>query len=297
MDLFAKMATYVRVVEAGNLSAAAKQLRVSGAAVSRQVASLEELVGTPLIARTTRKMTVTPAGQAYYERCVKILRDVDDAQAIGTPTDRGMLRISAPVTYGLASVVPKLRSFTLANPAVRLDIKLEDRVIDLVLEGVDVAIRVATLPPVSTEIIAHKLTEFRRVLVAAPAYLKKHGRPRSPGALATHQVLSHASEGTHSMWNLVGPGGDPARVPIAVRAASNAGHVLRDLAIDGAGIALLPQWFVTDEIASDRLEVVLPGWSNLPVQVHALFRTHHRGDPRVKLLLDHLRTSYAGAQS
>ncbi|MFT3699933.1 MAG: LysR family transcriptional regulator [Kofleriaceae bacterium] len=295
MDLFAKMATYVRVVEAGTLSAAAKQLRVSGAAVSRQIATLEELVGTALIARTTRKMTVTPAGQAYYERCVKILRDVDDAQAIGTPMDGGLLRISAPVTFGLESVMPKLRAFARAHPEIRLDLRLDDRVIDLVLEGVDVAIRVASLPPVSTEIIAHRLTEFQRVIVAAPSYVRKHGRPKTPAALASHVTLSHAGDGSQRVWNLVGPDGGTARVPLDVRAASNAGHVLRDLACDGAGIALLPQWFVADDIASKRLEILLPGWSNAPVQVHALFRTHHRGDPRVKLLLDHLRTSYAGA--
>ncbi len=293
MDLLAKMATFVRVVEAGSLSAAAKQLRVSPAAVSRQLATLEELVGAALISRTTRRMQVTPAGQAYYERCVKILRDVEDAQAIAAPTDRGALRLSAPVTFGLASVVPKLRPFAIAHPKLRLDLYLEDRVIDLVLEGVDVAIRVATLPPVSTEIIAQRLYEFRRVLVASPAYLKKRGRPRTPAALAKHCTLTHVVDGARDTWNLVGPNGETVRVPLEVRASSNAGHVLRDLACDGGGIALLPRWFVADDVESKRLEILLPGWSNHPVQVHALFRTHLRGDPRVKLLLDHLRTSYA----
>jgi DNA-binding transcriptional LysR family regulator len=148
------------------------------------------------------------------------------------------------------------------------------------------------MPPLSTEIVAHRLVSWQRVLVASPAYLKRRGEPRTPAALAKHDALSHAIDAAAEAWNLVN-GDQTARVRLHVRCSSNAGHMLRDLAIDGAGIAILPPWFVTDELASHRLRVVLPGWGSEHVQVHALYRTPHRNDPRVRTLVEHLRASYA----
>src|SRR5437016_2327076 len=184
---------YVRVVEAGSLSAAATQLRISPAAVSRQIATLERELRVPLLRRTTRRMSVTPAGRSYYERALRVLREVDDAQAIGrTAATAGLLSASAPVTFGLACVVPQLSSFMTAHPGLRVDLRLEDRPIDLALEGVDLAVRVGGAPPDSTDVIAHELMSFRRVLVAAPSYLKSHGAPGTPEALAKHDALAGA---------------------------------------------------------------------------------------------------------
>jgi len=292
MDLLAKMSTFVRVVEAGSLSAAAKQLRISAAAVSRQIATLEREVGAALLVRTTRRMSVTAAGQRYHERCVRILHEVDDAQAVGRGGVQGALKISAPVTFGLASVVPRVRALTARHPGLRIDLRLEDRVIDLALEGVDVAIRVATMPPLSTELVAHRLFGWTRLLVASPGYLKRRGEPRSPAALAKHDALSHAVDAAGGTWTLV-RGERTARIRMNVRCSSNAGHVLRDLAIDGNGIALLPPWFVTDEVAAGQLRAVLPGWGSEQVVVHALYRTRHRTEQRVRTVIDHLRQSYA----
>jgi len=293
MDLLAKMSTFVRVVEAGSLSAAAKQVRISAAAVSRQIASLEHEVGVALLLRTTRRMSVTEAGQGYYERCVRILREVDDAQTIGRGDQvQGALKISAPVTFGLASVAPRLRTLVSKHPGLRLDLQFDDRMIDLVLEGVDVALRVAAMPPLSTELVAHQLYAWQRVLVAAPGYLRRRGDPKSPAALAKHDALSHAIDAGSETWNLVN-GELTARVRLAVRCSSNAGHVLRDLAIDGAGIAMLPPWFVTSEIANKQLRIVLPGWGSERIVVHALHRTMHRHEQRVRTVVDHLRQSYA----
>ena len=291
MDLLSKMATYVRVVEAGSLSAAAKQLKLSAAAVSRQITTLEDELATSLIARTTRKMSITAEGSAYYDRCVRILRDVDDAQAIGRGGFAGVLKISVPVTFGLASVVPRLNALTLAHPELHLDIRLDDRVIDLVFEGVDVALRVASSPPLSTDIIATRLVEWQRILVASPAYLKKRGEPKTPEALAKHDALSHAVDAAADTWHVVGPD-RRAHIRMSVRCSSNAGHVLRDLAIEGAGIAMLPGWFVAEHLESKQLRVVLPGWGSEPFVVHALYRRQHRNEQRVKLLIDHLRASY-----
>jgi DNA-binding transcriptional LysR family regulator len=290
MDLLEKMATYVRVVEAGSFSAAAKQLRISPAAVSRQISTLEEELRVSLLRRTTRKMSITPAGRGYYERCLRILREVDDAQALGrTGATEGLLSISAPVTFGLACVVPHLSSFMAPHPGLRVELHLEDRLIELSLEGVDVAIRVGSVPD-STDVIAHELMSFRRVLVAAPAYLKTHGEPKTPEALAKHDALAYPSDALDS-WILVHQGRE-ARVHSNAVFRSNAPSALRALAIDGTGIALLPAWFVDEDLERRALRLVLPGWETEPVAVRALHRREHRGSARVRALVEHLRAAY-----
>jgi DNA-binding transcriptional LysR family regulator len=294
MDLLDKMATYVRVVEAGSLSAAAKQLRISAAAVSRQIATLEEEVETPLLLRSTRRMTVTVAGERYYESCLRILRDVEEAQTTARGAGgTGVLTVSAPVTFGLASVMPHVRALTTTHPGLRLDLRLEDRLVDLVLEGVDVAIRVGTtVPPESNDLVAHRLFAFHRILVAAPSYLRRRGEPKTPEALSKHDALLHAPNGASETWALEG-GERVARVRANVAWSSNAGHVLRDLAIDGVGVALLPEWFVRDDIRRRALRHVLPGWHSEAITVHALHRTTRRGEERVRVLVAHLRAAYA----
>ncbi len=293
MDLLDKMATFVRVVEAGSFSAAAKQLRISAAAVSRQISTLEEELRVPLLRRTTRKMAITPAGRAYYERCLRILREVDDAQALGrTGATEGLLSVSAPVTFGLACIAPHLGSFMAVHPGLRVELRLEDRLIELALEGVDVAIRVGSVLPDSTDVIAHELMSFRRVLVAAPAYLKKRGEPKTQEALAKHDALAYPSGDALDNWTLFR---DEREAHIRLNAVfrSNAPSALRALAIDGTGVALLPAWFVGEEIERRALRLVLPGWQTEPVAVRALHRREHRGSARVRALIEHLRDAYS----
>jgi DNA-binding transcriptional LysR family regulator len=297
MDLLDKMATYVRVIEAGSFSAAAKQLRISAAAVSRQIATLEAELQTPLVLRTTRSMTVTSAGQSYYERCLRILREVDDAQAIGCGGGLdGIVKLNAPVTFGLATVVPALRTLKREHPTLRIDLRLEDRMVDLVLEGVDVAIRTSSLPPESADLVAHKLFTFERVIVAAPSYLKRRGTPKTPESLAKHDALSHAFDAAGETWQLRSVE-RTARIRMNVVVTSNAGHVLRELARDGSGVALLPEWFVRHDISRGTLRMLCPGWHSERVMVHALHRTIHRGEQRVRTLVSHLKTAYADLQS
>lgn len=294
MDLLDKMATYVRVIEAGSFSAAARQLRISAAAVSRQVATLESELGVELLPRSTRRMTVSPAGRSYYERCLRVLREVDDAQSVGRGSAvEGVLLVSAPVTFGLARVVPHVHALLTKHPRLRLDLRLEDRLIDLPLDGVDVAIRVGAAPPESTEVVAHRLASFRRVLVASPAYLKRRGEPKTPEALAKHDALTHAA-GAVDTWALL-HGDREARVRVDVKFRSNALDALRKLALCGVGLALLPDWLVADDVARKALRVVLPDWRTEAVPVNALHRTAHRGAPRVRAFIEHLRAAYAAA--
>jgi DNA-binding transcriptional LysR family regulator len=292
MDLLAKMSTYVRVVESGSLAAAAKQQRISAAAVSRQLSSLESELRVSLLRRTTRKLTITETGRHYYERCLRILRDVDDAQAIAKSQGvAGPLRVSAPVTFGLACVAPLLTTLLREHPALRIDLLLEDRFVDLGSEGVDMAIRVGSDPPLSTALVAQELVVFRRILVAAPAYLKKRGEPARPEALVKHDALMHAIATTDS-WTLQCDI-EEARVRPHVVFRSNALHVLRDLAIDGVGIALAPQWFVAPALAARKLRRVLPAWRSAPVTVHAIYRREQRGTKRTTLLIERLRAAFA----
>lgn len=292
MDLLEKMATFVRVVETGSFSAAAKRLRISPAAVSRQISTLEGELRVPLLRRTTRRMSMTPEGRRYYERCLHVLREVEDAQAIGrTAATEGLLSISAPVTFGLACVLPHVSSFMAAHEGLRVDLRLEDRFVDLVLEGVDVAVRVGSAPPDRTDVIARELMSFRRVLVAAPKYLKRKGEPRTPEALAKHDTLAHASASSLESWTLIS-GEHQTRVRLNVRFQSNAPLALRSLAVDGIGIAILPAWFVEEEIERGALRVVLAGWETERVIVHALHRREQRGAARITAFLEHLRTAY-----
>ncbi len=292
MDLLAKMATYVRVVESGSLSGAAKQLRISSPAVSRQIATLEHELRTPLLVRTTRKMTVTPQGRRYYERCLQILRDVEDAQKLERSDGvDGLLRISAPVTFGLACVAPQMHALMKRHPGLLVELQLEDRLVDLMPEGVDVAIRVGSEPPVSTELIAHHLLTYQRTLVAAPSYLKKHGAITRPEALTRHDTLMHFM-GPTDTW-ILERGETEARVRPKVVFRSNALHALRELAIQGAGVALLPAWFVAPFLASGELRAVLPSWHPRPVNANAIYRKDQRGAARVKAFIDHLRGALA----
>jgi DNA-binding transcriptional LysR family regulator len=291
MDLLEKMATYVRVIEAGSFSAAARQLRISTAAVSRQISTLEGELQAQLIRRTTRSMSVTPAGRSYYERCLRVLREVDDAQAIGRASSTaGHLTVSAPVTFGLASVVPLVSAFMTAHSRLRVDLRLEDRRVDLALEGVDVAVRTGISWSDPADVIAHELMTYRRVIVASGSYLRRHGDAKTPEALAKHEAIGWLGDATDT-WTLVGRERE-ARVRLNPVFRSNAPWALRALAVDGAGIAMLPIWFVEEQLDAGSLRIVLPGWEPQRVIVRALHRREDRGAARVRAFVDHLRTAY-----
>lgn len=281
------MTTFVRVVEAGSLSAAARQLRISTAAVSRHVSALEAELGTPLLARTTRRLAMTDAGRRYYERCLRVLREVDEAQAIGRLD--GPVRISMPVTLGFLSAGSLVQRLRRREPGLQLDVRLEDRLTDLVRDDVDIALRIAAKPPLTTDLVARPLARWQLVVAAAPAYVRRHGEPRTPSALAGHDIVSttHGPE----TWALRDEDGStPLRLP--VRHACNAGHVVRDLVRDGAGIALFPDWYIAEDFAAKRLRRLLPRWSVGPVEVYALYRAVHRNEPRVKIVLDELQATF-----
>lgn len=294
MDLLAQMETFVRVVESGNLSAAAKALRLSLPTVSRQLSALEESLGVTLLIRTTRTLTMTAEGRRYYEHCLRVQHEVAEAQSSvrsGTALT-GLLTVTAAVTFGLARVSPQLPSFLGAHPSLRVDLRLEDRLTDLVTEGVDIAIRGGSVLPDTTSLIAHPLTTYQRVVVASPAYLQQRGTPATPADLVRHDVLIHlGASGVADSWHFKKDGVVwTAKVRGPMR--TNAVYALRDGALAGLGLALLPDWLVASDVAVGRLKIVLREFASPPTVVSAVHRTEQRGVPRVRAFIDHLVREY-----
>jgi DNA-binding transcriptional LysR family regulator len=296
MDLLAQMATFVSLVEGKSLSAAARAQHLSLPAVSRQLRALELDLGTSLVLRSTRRLHVTDAGHAWYERCRRVLREVDDARAevSGKAGVHGRLVVSTSLTFGTSVIVPCLAKLSERHPHLVVDLRLEDQLVDLVGEGVDVAVRAGSPPPDSTAFIAHPVLTMDRILVASPRWLRKHGTPREPEQLGRHACLIQVTPaGTVIPWTLRrADAREMARtIEVHGRLRTNAPSALRDLAVDGAGIAYLPDWLVTEALERGALRRVLPGWSSAPITAWAIHRLELRGSPRVRAFLDALPTN------
>jgi DNA-binding transcriptional LysR family regulator len=285
MNLTDQMETFVRVVEGGSLSGAARRLGLSLAAVSRQLAALEDDLGTRLVLRSTRRLQVTPSGQRWYQHCVRLLRELEDARAdvADAREPRGAVVVSASITIGSWHVVPRLERLARRHPHLSIDLRLEDHVVDLVGDAVDVAVRGGIAAPDSASIVARQLLEFRRVLVAAPSYLKRHGTPRHPRDLERHDAVLQPSP--FAAWELSRDGETVTVVPRA-RLRSRTPAALRDWALAGAGVALLPEWLV--EAGPRGLKRLLPGWTTPPIRAWALHRVEQRGSARIRAVVDAL---------
>lgn len=298
MDLLAQMATFVSVVDGKSLSAAARAQRLSLPAVSRQLRALELDLGASLIVRSTRRLHVTDAGQQWYAHCRRILRDVEEGREAmrGARSVRGMLVVSASYTFGLEVVVPQLARLSAQHPGLTIDLRLEDQLVDLVAEGVDVALRAGSPPPDSTAFQAHPIVTMSRILVAAPRWLRKHGAPRRPEQLAECECLIQVTPaGAVIRWSLrQGEAAETTTIDVRGRLRTNTPSALRDLACDGAGIAYLPDWLVADELKQGRLRRVLPGWSSPPITAWAVHRIELRRSARLRAFLNALPSIAGG---
>ncbi|MEH3045564.1 LysR family transcriptional regulator [Sphingomonas adhaesiva] len=251
-------ALFASIVEAGSLSAAARALAISPAMVSKRLARLEARLGVRLVHRTTRRLSLTPAGEAFHADLTVILQSLREAEhrVMGTSAHpAGRLRVSAPTSFGRLHVTPHLHAFLAAHPRVAAELDLTDAYVDLIAQRIDVAIRIAADVP--TSLAAHRLGRNRRVLCAAPAYLARHDMPVTPGALSTHRLL--AAEGQWP-WRLVGPAGRRRAVDGVSHVRTHSSEVVRELALTGVGIALRSLWDVGDALAAGALVRVLPEW-------------------------------------
>jgi len=283
MNLLTQMQSFVRVVELGSLSAAARVLHLSLPAISRQLSELEKELGTPLVLRSTRRLAVTDHGRDFYQRAARILRDIDDAKAsVASDGARGTLVVSCGVTLGMGLIVPQLAALHRAYPELVVELRLEDHVVDLLADGVDVAIRAGVAPPDSTGLVAQPIATFERVLVAAPSYLRKRKVAAEPACLVEHDCLVQVGRaGPSATWTLTR--GDETR-SVGVRGPfrTTAPMALREAALAGLGVASLTTWLVADDLTSGRLKRVLPTWLSTPASAWAIYRVEQRGSPRIK---------------
>jgi DNA-binding transcriptional LysR family regulator len=287
MDPLDGVAAFARVVETGNFSAAARRLRISKSATSAHVQRLEERLGVRLLHRTTRRISLTEAGAAYYRHCARIVAEAEAAEQAAKALQReprGMLSISAPDTFGPMHVAPAIPEFLARFPDLAIDISLSPRHVDLVQEGLDLAIRIGTLK--DSPLVVRRLAPSRFVLCAAPAYLKKRGVPRVADDLLRHACLGTSVLPWGDEW-LVGARGEHR---IAARGAlrSNSAEILRGAALSGLGIALLPSWAVGDDLRSGALTRVLPGCEPPPSAVYAVYPSNRLMSAKVRAFVDHL---------
>lgn len=275
--------TFVAVVDRGSFALAARELAISPSVASRRVAALERELRTRLLHRTTRGMSLTEAGRRFHERCRALLTELGaacDEAAGATDGAAGEVRITAPQSLAAALVAPVVSALLERHPALRFDVALDERKVDLVGGGVEVAVRVG--PLAETRHIARRLTTLRGRMLASPAYLAKHGTPARPAELAVHRALDHSELGPRGLWAL-----EDAAPPLpAVRA--NSFELLLRLALAGRGIAVLPPYMAVAEERAGALRPVLPRWQSPPFDLYAVLPPTPRVPPRTRLVLDAL---------
>jgi DNA-binding transcriptional LysR family regulator len=292
MDRLSAMATYVRVVEAGSFAAAAQRLALSPAMVSRHVQALEQHLGTRLLNRTTRRLSLTEAGAAYFERCRQLLRELEEMDlsvAAQVQQPRGVLRVNAPVVFGTRHLARLLAQYEARHPEVAIDLSLTDRFIDLVEEGADLAVRIGALT--DSTLVARRLCPARIVLCAAPSYLERYGTPRSIDDLQRHNCLGYSYTRGGTEWEFQTAAG-PVVVPIRGSLRANHGEVLCQAAIDGLGIALQPTFIAGDALRDGRLRQVLPQAQVTELSAYAVFPSRKYLSAKVRTFVDFLAETF-----
>jgi len=295
MDRFEDMRTFVAVVEAGSFTGAAERLSVAKSAVSRRVADLEERLGVQLFRRTTRSLNLTDTGASFHERCVRLLADLEEAElAVSREhgTLRGRLRVAVPMSFGLLHLGPAVTEFAERHPEVSFDLDFNDRQVDLLAEGVDVAVRIAELA--DSTLIARRLAPIRHVVCASPAYLARHGTPATPADLAHHACLVYAHQPDPRAWCYQGPDGRAGSVKVPAALQANNGDFLRAAAAAGLGMILEPSFIVYQAIERGELVPVLTDWRWRALDAYAVYpRTRHLSQ-RVRAFVDFLAQRFAG---
>lgn len=294
MDFFAALKSFVMVVEYGGFAKAARRIGLATSSVTRQVNALEGDLGTQLLNRSTRSVTLTDAGERYYEQASRILGDLDEANRDISGADslpRGLLRVSLPVAFGRLHVAPAISAFLAACPAIELDLLMTDNVVNLVEERIDIAIRIGRLE--SSSLIARKIAPDLRVVCASADYLEKYGEPRTPGDLARHACLSFSYGTGKRHWRFVGPSGEE-EVAVGGALRANNSEMLREAAIGGSGIILMPTWLVGQDLHEGRLRAILTDWDARPGEsaIHAVYLPNRRGSRKVQAFIDFLKLQF-----
>jgi DNA-binding transcriptional LysR family regulator len=286
MDRLTSLTAFVRVVDNGGFSAAGRKLNMSTTMVSNHIQALEERLGARLLHRTTRKVSLTEVGRAYYDRATQILSDLEQADDIAgalQSTPRGTLRIYT-ATHIVPFVAPVVAEFLSSYPDVKVDLNMGERTIDLIDEGFDVAIRLT--PPPDSSLIVRSLATWRHVLCCSPAYLEKHGPLRQLSELADHNCVRHVLYPYGEEWRFVDRKGTPASVRISGNLVSNSGDMLRTAALQGVGILLGPGFLVADDLDSGRLVRLLSEYRPVELSMNAVYPHRHHLSAKVRTFID-----------
>lgn len=287
MDRLTSMSVFTSVVEHENFTAAAEHLNMSRASASKHISALEDCLGGRLLNRTTRRISLTEAGKAYYERCKQILDDVEEAECVVTgfsSEPRGQLRINAPMSFGTRQLGGIVSRFCQAQPAIHIDLSLNDRFVDVVEEGYDLVIRIGQLE--DSSLVARKLAPCHRILCASPDYLAAHGYPSSPEALSQHNCLHYSLLESDKHWILNAPDGTEHPVTIQPSLVANNGDVLCNAAIDGLGIVMQPTFIVGDAIRAGKLEIILPDYRPKVIGLYAIYPSNRHLSAKVRAFID-----------
>jgi len=289
MDVMSSMAVFRRVVEAKNFSAVARETNMSQSTVSKHIAALEERLGTKLLNRSTRSLKLTEAGKEYYHHCIRILNDFQEAEASigkGKIKPTGTLRISTSAAFGRTCLLPYLDEFFSAYPDINIDLLFDDDYIDLVKQGIDLAIRIG--PLADSTLIARKIGTSPRVVVASTDYLVKHGRPKKPADLIKHNCLLYSLQKSPDLWyfNSAQEGDESVRVSGRLKASSP--DAICDATMEGLGISVLCEWYARKYIQEDRLKVILHDYHPTAYDINAVYPERKFVPQKVKRMIEFL---------
>jgi len=289
VDRFQGITAFVSVVENGSFARAAEKLGQSVSAVSRRVAELEEHLDARLLNRTTRRLSLTETGRSFHERAVQLLADLEEAEqgaSAGGVTPRGTLRLTAPITYGIRVLAPIVAAFAAKYDQVRVDVDLSDRAVDLVDEGFDLAVRIGEIR--SQFLVARRIGATSLVCCASPAYLERHGAPRTPDDLVRHRCLTYEYAATRHQWRFIGADGGDKVVRIGGPLHSNNGRMLGALAVEGAGIVCEPDFILAPDLARGALVPILADWTLPSIAIHAAYPSRRHLSAKVRAFVDFL---------
>src|SRR5947207_10618300 len=297
MDRLAGIEVFAKVVESGSFAKAADRLGLSTSGASRQVAELEAHLQTRLLNRTTRRVSLTESGRQFYERAVQLMADLAEAEqeaSSAAVVPRGTIRLTTSVNFGVRHVAPAIAEFLERYPDVRFDVSLSDRVVDLVEEGLDLAIRIGA--PVADNLVARKLGETRMVPCASPGYLAKHAAPKTPEDLAHHNCFTYEYVSPRHVWRFRDRSGAERAVRVAGRLHSNNGDLLAEVAARGTGIVFEPAFIVGPEVRAGRLVPLLQDFVPPPVPIYALYPSRKHLSAKVRRFVEFLIERFSSAQ-
>ena len=295
MDRFENMNAFVRVVESGGISAAADRMNIAKSVISRRLKELEQHLGVELFHRTTRQMNLTDSGRTFYQQAARILADILEAEHATSQFHgalKGNLKVALPLSFGLMHLGPAINDFLQTHPDIEFDLDFNDRHVDLLAEGFDLAIRIASLP--DSSLIARRLAPIQTILCASPAYLERTGTPQSPVELIDHRCMVYNLISNLEYWNLFDAANQLIKTRITPYLKASNGEFLRDAAVDGQGIVLLPTFIVYREIERGTLVPILTNYHAPPLAAYAIYPQTRHLSQRVRAFVDFLVKRFEG---